>query len=701
MTEDRPIDIATPSRQVRSFCRFCSALCGVVLTLEGDTVTEVRGDPEHPYTRGYTCPKGRALGAWHHHPLRLDEPQIGRGDERRNVSWDEALDDLAARLDAVRSEHGPDSVGMFMSTAMSFDALGGRIAHKLFQSFGSRSRYTAVTIDTPCRPIVSDLMGGNSGLMPCIDHDTAGLTLFVGTNPIVSHGHTTSMPDPVNRVRALATAPRELWVVDPRRTETARLATRHLSPKPGSDHAFLAHLVRELLGPDGGADRDYLARHAIGVDELTAAVAPYDRTRAVAETGLDGTDLDDLLAAIRRHGRIAALSGTGTTMAASATASEWLLWSLGVITGSYEQPGGLWFNPGFLRCFDRRDLRPSPPERLDFPRPPSRPDLPGFYGEYPCAAMVDEIEAGNLRALVVIGGNPVTALPDAERLDAALASLEVLATIDVIETETTALSTHVLPSAGQLERADVPDYVDQYYPAVASHYTPAVMPLGGDRKPVWWISAALAGRDGHDILPGGMALDEATDDALLDALCNRGRLPLDDLRASPTAVEAEGAVRGWVHDRVLPEGRWRLAPAELVAELAALSTPETTPSDRPLTLVPRRLLRNMNSQLRDAGAPGGRLEQPYILVHPLDAARFGIADGAEVVVQSEFGETAGVARVDDGIRPGVISVPHGYSGTRIGALTTGERADHFTGMVRQSGLAVSIAPTPTAPATIG
>ena len=681
--------------QVRSFCRFCSAMCGIVVTLDGDTVREVRGDPEHPYTHGYTCAKGRALGVWHHHPNRLDAPQVGRAGARGAVPWTAALDDVASRIAAIQAEHGKDAVGMYMATAMSFDALGGRFAHKMFAAFGSRSRYTAVTIDTPCRPIVSDLMAGTSGLMPAIDYETAGLTIFVGFNPVVSHGHTTSVPDPVNRVRHLSAAPRELWVVDPRRSETARLASRHLAPRPGTDFVLFAHLVRELLGPDGGADHDYLARHAVGVEALAAAVAPFDRERVVAETGLDGADVDELLAAVRRHRRVAAMTGTGTTMARTATATEWLLWCLGVVTGSYEQPGGLWFNPGFMRCFDRRDIRPSPATRVEYPGAPSRPDLPGFYGEYPSGALVDEIEAGNLRGLVVIGGNPANALPGGARLDAALASLDLLAVIDVVDTDTTALATHVLPSTGQLERADVPDYVEQYYPGVASQYTPAVLAPGADRRPVWWICAQIARRLGTDVLPGGADPDAVDEDDLLASICSRGRMPFDELRASPTAVEAERVVRGWVHERVLPDGRWRVAPAELVAELERLSTPVTgspAAADLPLVLVPRRLMRTMNSQLRGVAAPGGRPEQPLVLLNPDDAARYGIADGSAVVVRSAHGATSGVARIDEGMLQGVVSLPHGFVATRVGALLSGSGADPFTGMVQQSGVPVAVTP---------
>jgi anaerobic selenocysteine-containing dehydrogenase len=698
------IDRESSVRQVRSFCRFCSALCGIVVTVDGDQVVEVRGDADHPLSRGYTCPKGRALGAWHHHPQRLDVPLVGRGDERREADWDSALGDLASRLQSTAAEHGPDAIGMYMATATSFDAAGGRMAFRLFQALGTKSRYSAVTIDTPCRPMVCDQLSGNAGLMPCIDEENAGLTIFIGTNPVVSHGHTTSLPDPVNRLRALASGSRELWVIDPRRTESARLATRHLAPRPGTDHAIFAFAIRSLLR-DGGADLPYLERRATppDVEALRAAVEPFDLERTATETGLEHNELTDLVAAIRRHGRVGALTGTGTTMSAVANATEWLVWALQIITGSYEEPGGLWFHPGFLRCFDRRTLRPSGAELVRWPGPPSRPDLPGFYGEYPCAALVDEIEAGNLRALIVIGGNPASSLPDTPRVAAALAMLDVLVVMDVVHNDTAQFATHVLPCAGQLERADVPDYVDQYYPLVASQHTAAVVAPGADRKPLWWIAARLGEHLGHRLLPNDLSLDEVTDDILLDAYSGRGRLPLDALREAPTAVVAEGPVRGWVHERVLPEGRWRLAPHALVDDLArvaalAFESPEHPHgADDELLLVPRRLLRTLNSQLRDTQARGGRIEVPTVLLHPADAIARGVVDGDRVRVSSATGEVVASASIDAGIREGVASLPHGFTEPAIGRLTSGAiDTDPMTGMVRLSGLRVRVTPAPGA-----
>lgn len=676
-------------KEHRSFCRFCQALCGIVVRTKGDEVLEVRGDPEHPLSRGYTCPKGRALGAWHHHPARLDVATVRSNGRVVESGWDATLDDLASRLDHIRNESGPDAIGIFFGTGSSFDAAGGRVAAAFHFALGSKSRYTARTLDTPCRPLVSDLMGGHPSLIPAIDHDNTTLLVFVGTNPVVSHGHLASLSDPVVRLRHLTSGDREVWVLDPRRTETARLATRHLAIRPGGDFAFFAYAIRELLGD---VDRVKLDERAHGVKELERVVQRFDRETAAAITGLDPSALDDFVAAVRRHRRLAVLTGTGATMARAANLTEWLTRALQVVTDSFEQPGGLWFNPGFSRGMDQRTLRPSPAELRNGDGPASRPELSPRYGELPCAALADEIEAGNVRALLVVGGNIINAFPDRARFTRALGMLDVLACVDVVETETTARATHVLPAAGQLERADIPDYVDQYQNLVASQHTPAVVPCGGERKPVWWTFGQLGRRLGVDAMPSGLDVDTAVDDDLLARFAARGALPFDEVVASPTGVVVGGPRRGWVRERVLPEGRWRVAPPDLVAQLESfvIDAPDVAASERPV-LIPGRQLRTLNSALRDAAAPGGRLDRNTIVLHPDDAAAAGVDEGDVVVVRSQFGKCSGTCRFDATMRQGVVHVPHGWDTPGVGFLTSDtHHVDPLTGMPECTGVPVEL-----------
>jgi anaerobic selenocysteine-containing dehydrogenase len=661
-------------------------MCGIVVEVDGDVVTSVRGDPDHPLSRGYTCPKGRALPAFHHHPHRLDEPQV-RG---TTTTWDDALDDLAGRLAATVEEHGPDSVGMYLASGSAFDANGRRVAERFLRVLGSTQKYTATTIDTPSKPLVAELIGGWSGLTPIWDDGRSTLLLLFGSNPVVSHGHSNAMPDPVRRLRDHR-ARGELWVVDPRRTETAALADRHLWIEPGSDHVLLAHLVRELLRD--GADHDYLTAHATGVDRLERAVEPYDLDTVVRRTGLTEADVAELLDAIRRHGRVSALTGTGCSMARTANLTEWMLWALHVVTGSYDRPGGMWFNPGYLMQLDQREWTAS--DGVPGPGPRSRPELPRRFDEYPCAGLVDEIESGNLRALLVVGGNPMTALPDEARTRSALASLDTLAVVDVVATATTELATHVLPAAGQLERADLPWLLDAYQLAVATQFTPAVVPPSAQRRGTWRIFADLASRMGLDALPRGASIDD-DDEALLATIAARSKGGVDEVFAARSGTVSEPRPYGWVTERVLPDGRWRIAPEPLVEQLAQLDRAAEEPAGgegRGLVLVPQRRLRMMNSQLRDVAARGGRTETVELSMHADDAAARGITDGMRVDVISALTNERVEAEVSVGerVRRGTVSMPHGWADVNVCALTTARsEVDPLTGMVRQSGIPVEV-----------
>jgi anaerobic selenocysteine-containing dehydrogenase len=660
---------------VRSFCRICNAMCGIVVTVADETIVRVRGDDAHPLSRGYTCPKGRALGQFHYDPRRLNVPLIGD----RIHSWDITLEDLTAIVSSTIESHGPDSVGMYLASGSAFDSNGRRAAERFLHLLGSKQKYTATTIDTPSKPLVAELIGGWSGLTPVWDHERSQLLLLIGTNPLVSHGHSNAIPDPVVRLREHQAKGGAIWVIDPRRTETAQLADRHLMARPSTDHLVLAYLVRELLLD--GADHEYLRGRAVGVDTLAGAVASCTREMVAAASGLDEADLAALLDAVRKAGTISALTGTGVSMGAHANVTEWLLWALHIITASYDRPGGMWFNPGYLSQLDTRTW--SPADGTPGPGPASRPDLPRRFGEYPCAALVPEIEAGNLRVLFVVGGNPLCALPGEDRLRAAFEELTALVVIDVIRTDTTDVATHVLPAAGQLERADLPWLLDAYQLAVATQYTPAVLQPTNERWPVWKIFAELGARLGIDVLPRGITLAEANDDVLLARIAEASRSDAESVFAAPSGVVHSGAVFGWVHERVLADGRWRLAPAVLVEQFVdALAA---APGDQ-LFLIPQRQLRKMNSQLRDIGK---RTDEVFVQAHP-DAVK-GLTDGTWVLVQSPFGMTFGQLRLDPTMSPHAVSIPHGWAETNVCALTdTDAGVDPHSGMVWQSGIPVTV-----------
>jgi anaerobic selenocysteine-containing dehydrogenase len=508
--------------------------------------------------------------------------------------------------------------------------------------------------------------------------------LLVGTNPVVSHGYGTALPDPQVRLREFRSRGGRVWVLDPCRSETASAADEHLGLHPGTDHLVLAWLVRELL--ENGADRNELAAYCqpAEVESLRRAVAPFTLREVGAAADVDPATLTRLLSDVRAAPRhLAVLCGTGVTMSRSGLLACWLRWVLLIVTGSLDRPGGMRCNPGLF--FGVRRRQSAPPVG---PGPASRSELRYWAGQYPCVAMLDEIEAGNLRALVVAGGNPLTAFPGAARTRAALGALDTLAVVDVAESELTALATHVLPAAGQLERADVL-VQEAIRLEPGTQYTPAVVPPVAERRPAWWIFAQLARRlaggpsGGGDILDG-LDPDNADDDRLIRNLAEKNGIDAGELVArGPRGLRAIPEY-GWVHERVLQEGGFRVAPPEVIARLR-LEPLETAD----LVLTPRREPRSMNSAHYAHASPG---RPSRILVHPEDARSRGIADAEPAVVTTAHGRLTATVKLDATLRRGVVSIVHGWDAANVCLLTSSrDGVDALTGMPHTSGVQVELA----------
>jgi anaerobic selenocysteine-containing dehydrogenase len=676
---------------VHSFCRFCPAACGVVIDVLDGRAHAVHGDTDHALSNGYVCPKGMTLIEDQYSARRLRFAAMSVRGEQQPASVAEVLDDLALRLSSIVDAYGPDAVATFRGNAAYTDRGAMFVARRFMEGLGTASRYSTRSLDAVSKEAVGALMGRRPDFaaFPIMDTERATLTVLVGSNPVVSHGHDFWAADPVRRIKRLRERG-ELWVIDPRKTETARLADRHIAPRPGTDYAVLAYMVGEILRE--GSDQQYLADHAINVDALRSAVAPFTAESVSAIADVDIADVDELVAAIRRHGRLAGKSGTGLSMSANPCVPEWLLWALHAVTGSFERPGGLWFNPDFFVRVDRRlrDAATSGSAASLAVAPtgspaPSRPELAPRPDERPSAALIDEIEHRNVRALVVFGGNPVLSMPGESRVAAALGSLDVLAVIDVARTGTTDLATHVLPARSQLERGDL-TAATMLLPVIFGQHTSAVVAPTGDAQPMWRLFAELGRRMHIDVLPDGVDL-ESSDDDVLSAAASRADVPFEELRRAPSGVVSGGPELGWVEELLLPDGRWDVAPSVLVEQLEALPMV----GDDSLRLVPRRQRRHLNYRLTVLEDEGVRMDAPEFIVSPADAARLNLVDGQHVTIRSEHGELSGCLRVDDSIREGAVSIPHGFESANVNALTsTSIDVDPVSGMVRMAGVELEV-----------
>ena len=402
----------------------------------------------------------------------------------------------------------------------------------------------------------------------------------------------------------------------------------------------------------------------------------------IERCGISEEILKRLMEDIRRAGRIALVTGTGVMFAPHALTTELLRWSILAATGSLDQPGGMWFDTGWLSKLDeRKQWEAAPVDGAVGPGPKSRPELVSITGERPCAAIVDEIEAGNLKALVIGGGNPLTAFPEPDRLQKALQSLEVLAVADVVSNPLTKIATHVLPALHQLERADILFFNGRIA------YAPPVLDPIFDRRAAWRAYARIAQALGLKIIDG-MDIDNASEQDLLAQVTSTARFGFHQLLdAGISGLEAP-ARSNWVLASAIPGGRWRIAPPTLRDRFKTLLE-ETAPKAQALTLVSRRQIRHLSSThyVSSEQSP----DRPTLLMTPEDAASLGIEDGDRVSVSNIHGEVGVHVELDLDIRPGVVSLPHGWHGTNVANLVSGtEGLDHLTGMPLMSAIPVEV-----------
>ena len=414
-------DDVTDVRTVRSFCRICTSVCGILVDVAGDEVVRGarRSGPPvlarlHVRRRGARCrdappPRSHRTSA-----------QTCGSTVLQPTTWDECLDDLGSRLRAVIDAHGPEAVGVFFGSGVGMDAAGYRMAQALYAALGTPARFSPLTIDGTAKVLVSDLVGGFRGPQSPMSTPTRRRwSCTSASNPVVSHGHTAAMPDPVSAHPGSATRA-DVWVVDPAPhrdrpaspptiSRRARVPTTRSSPSSCARSCATvptAHMLeRRTVGSDRGARGGRRALHA-------GAHGPDRRRRRADLTGCS--------TAVRRAGRVAIVTGTGVTMSASANVTQWLAWALMIVTDSMNRPGGVWFHPGFghqLEAFQAPGLTARRPFG---PGPSSRPEARSFMGEWPCAVLADEIRAGNIRAVLNLGGHLLTAFPDANDLEPAL-----------------------------------------------------------------------------------------------------------------------------------------------------------------------------------------------------------------------------------------------------------------------------------------
>jgi anaerobic selenocysteine-containing dehydrogenase len=682
MENEEALIATLPVETKRTYCKVCMVHCGLVAEVSGNQVLKVRGDFEHPLSAGYTCSTGRAVGRLHHSPEAITRPLMRKNGTLQPVSWNEALDDIGARLRRIIDSHGPRSVGINFGSGLGLDSAGYAMEEAMHQALGSGPKFSPLTIDGAAKVLVAGAMGAFVGLNPKTDYNDVRMLIYVGTNPMVSHAHNTGMYNPAVWIRAAAERG-DVWTIDPLYTETAKFSTRHIAAYPGKDYAILAWLTREII--DGGPLQP---RQAIsGLDELRAALDGYDLATAADIAGVEQQDMLDLLAAIRRQGgKVVVETGTGITMSAGCNMTQWFAWLLMILTGAMNNKGGTWFHPSFLYPFESFEL----PEMDPWTRGSNvRPEVPGIIGDWPCAVLPDEIEAGNIRALFNFGGRMLRAFPDTNELERTLGKLELNVMAEIVHNETSEHCTHVLPTKDAIERPEFSRWDTLNWNLSVQYSQPLVEPMG-ERRSAWWVISQIMRRAGLPV-PEHVPDDDrkpGADEAMLAHLMQMARCSFEELKEKRYVERPMEFPADWLDRHIARIGGWRLTPPRLLQQWQEMCATDDAALGRakPLCFSSRRQRKKFNAQLDSLG------EEANVILHPADAEAHRISDGQAVSVSNASGDIELVARLDPGMRRGVVSISHGHCRGNVNRLTSKSAIDTISGMAFYSGVPIVIMP---------
>ena len=674
----------TSTRTHHRVCHLCEAMCGLVIQTEGDKVTDVRGDKDDPLSRGHVCPKAVALQDIHEDPDRLRKPmkriRTAPGEYQHvEIEWSEALDLAADALASTIEKQGIDAIGAYFGNPSVHNY--GMLTHQrnLFRHIRTRNRFSATSVDQLPHHLVSLWCFGHMLLHPIPDVDRTHYFLMLGANPLASNGSIWTVPDVRQRLKDLKSRGGKLVVVDPRRTETAELASEHLFIRPGSDAAFLLAMTHVLFCDDLVAPGP-LGDFTDGLEEVAAAVSELSPDWAAPLTGIEADDIVRIAHELAEAEAGICYGRMGVSTQAYGALCQWAIQVINVATGHLDKPGGSLFtrpamdqvvntNPGGFGRFASRGR-----------------GLPEFNYELPAATMVDEIRTegeGQIRLMFTGAGNPVLSTPNGRALDEALEEVDFMISVDPALNETTRHADVILPPTSPLEH----DHYDIAFHNLAirntARYSPAVFDKPEGAMHDWEIFSELGARVAARLNLEPMPTYPP--DRMVDAALKSGpygehtdwQLSIDKLKAHPSGIDL-GPLEPSCPERLqTPNQRIQLAIPEVLADIERFVKDTDVAGDH-YRLIGRRHVRDNNSWMHNHHRLMKGKPRCQLLMHPDDVAKEGWQSGLVVTIESRVGAIDAELAASDEMMPGVVSLPHGYGHGLAG--TRGEVASRHAGV---------------------
>ncbi len=695
-------------------CTLCEAMCGVEIIHDGEKVLSIKGDKNDPFSQGYICPKATALQDLHEDPDRLRQPVERTAEGWKQISWTEALDKVAAGIQAVQQQHGQNAFGVYLGNP-NVHNMGGMLTVKhLLHSLKSRSRFSATSIDQLPHHIVSMHLFGHMLRIPVPDVNRTQYILIIGGNPLASNGSIMSAPNMRQKIKDIKARDGKVVVIDPRRTETADLASEHHFIRPATDVLLLLAMLNEIYlqgyAAKAMAKNNRAAALAPEIKRIATFAKDYSAESVAGITGISAPEIKRLVKEFCEAESSVCYGRMGISVQEFGLLSQYLSMIINIVSGRLDEVGGLMFpnpavdvvnnsGPGYL---GKRHSRVS--------------NLPDFNGEYPVAAMSDEMLVegeGQLKGFMCVAGNPVLSTPNGEKLDEALSQLEFMVALDYYVNETSRHANIILPPVSPLER----DHYDITFNGFAVHnvakYSPALFDKKEDEKHDWEIYLELAERldsDAPDMVKGERALTKKLGPKfLLDQGLKHGPykdIDLETLNDNPHGVDL-GPLQSMLPDALKhADKKIHLNVDFYQADLERVKQMMQQYDDRQILLIGRRHVRSNNSWLHNSHRLVKGKSRCTLMLHPETAEQYNIEDGQNVKVTSRVGSVVIAAEVTDELMPGVVSIPHGFghgrkgvkqeiaqahAGVSVNDLTDDTFIDQLSGNAAVNGVPVTLA----------
>ena len=711
-----------------TFCRICESLCGLEVTMQGNEIVKIMPDNDHVATRGFACPKGLKQHHLFNSPDRLKYPMARRGDTWKRVSWDTANAEIGQKVRQILDEHGPDSIAMYVGTAAGFGVLHPVFAQGFMDGLGSGKMFASASQDCSNKFAVADEMYGFPFTQPFPDLYHTNCMIVVGANPVVSKWSFLQVPNPSLHLKEMERRGAKIFWIDPRKTESAKVAGEHVFIRPNTDVWFMLSLLNEII-QQGGIRLEGNEKYFEGLEMLVNLAKQWPSTRTETLTGISPETIQYLAKTYLEADGACIYSSTGLNMGTHGSLAFWIKESINAVTGNLDRKGGTLVGMGITDFpkFGKKNglLTKKDPSRI------------GPYRKtndaYPGGLLADEILTpgeGQVKALFVTGGNPLITMTNSNRMRKAFDQLELLVTLDILPNETGTIGHYMLPCTSPLERPDLPFIFPLMLGLQAKPYLQAtealVVPDGEQRDEgtIYFDLAEAAGIPilGSKIAHGLLKLSRKkrthgqpaiAQRFLLNAILRITRQKgFKGLLKKPHGILRPDHEPGsFLGKRVYTDnGKVNLAPNRLMEAAHNLEKDNQAAihSKEGLLLITKRAVTTHNSWTHNfEDFVKGERQTNYLYIHKIDAEERGLQQGDLVDVQSKTGKVRLPIKILNDLMPGTVALPHGWGhqatlmnvakstkGVNVNILAADgpEALERISGMAHLTGISVEVTP---------